>query len=36
MDKCLFGYMFVIMEIKHNSEDKVCLQSGNVLASLRI
>jgi hypothetical protein len=31
MDKCLFGYMFMITETKDISEDKVCLQSGNVL-----
>jgi hypothetical protein len=27
MDKSLFGYKFVTMEIKHTNENKVCFQS---------
>jgi Holliday junction resolvase len=34
MDRCLFGYMFVITETKHTSENKVYLQSGSVLKGL--
>jgi hypothetical protein len=34
MDKNLFGYQFVAMEIKHISENKVCLQSGNILVDI--
>jgi hypothetical protein len=34
MDKNLFGYMFATTKAKHNGEDKVCIQSGNVLTSL--
>ncbi len=30
MDKNLFGYKFVTMEIKHTNENKVCFQSDNV------
>jgi uncharacterized Fe-S cluster-containing MiaB family protein len=33
VDKTLFDYMFMTMETKHTIEDKVCLQSGNVLTS---
>jgi hypothetical protein len=36
MDEGLFSYNFATMEIKHISENKVCFQSNNILASLWI
>jgi hypothetical protein len=34
MDKDLFGYKFVTMEVKHTNENKVCLQNGNLLVGI--
>jgi len=34
MDKNLFRYMFATTKAKHSDEDKVCIQSGNVLTNL--
>jgi hypothetical protein len=34
MEKNLFDCMFATTKTKHNGEDKVCIQSGNVLTSL--
>jgi len=36
MKKGLFSYRFVTTEDKHTYENKVCIQNGNVLTSLRI
>ncbi len=33
MEKNVFGYMFITMEIKHTCEVEVCIQSGNVPTS---
>ncbi len=33
VDKSLFDCMFVTMETEHTIENKVCLQSGNVLTN---
>jgi hypothetical protein len=34
MEKKLFGCMFATTKVRHNGENKVCIQSGNVLTSL--
>ncbi len=34
VEKNSFGYMFATTKAKHTSEDKVCIQSGNVPISL--
>ncbi len=36
MEKGLFGYMFITIIAKHNNEDNIYIQSGNVLTSLWI